>query len=170
MKFKAAVFLSVLFFLFIGGAGAFAQDVEEDIYSAVQRLIREGKDANYVVKTAIEMGSNAYEVVRYSLEAGADLNDVVCGALEAGAAVDVIVQGAVDAGVEPSAVEIAISTAPKGITRAAETETSAVEADAAKAEVARAGVGETMIYEPATIELPCWGENEPGLALSPSGF
>jgi hypothetical protein len=167
MKFKAAVFLSVLFFLFTGGAGAFAQDVEEDIYSAVQRLIREGKDANYVVKTAIEMGSNAYEVVRYSLEAGADLNDVVCGALEAGAAVDVIVQGAVDAGVEPSAVEIAISTAPG---RAAETETGAVEADAAKVEVARADAREMMIYEPATIELPCWGEDEPGLALSPSGF
>lgn len=170
MKSKAAVFVSVLFFLFTGGAGAFAQDVEEDVYSVVQRLIREGKDANYVVRAAIEMGSNAYEVVRCSLEAGADLIDVVCGAIEAGVAVDVIVQGAVDAGFEPSAVEIAISKVPEGIARAAETETPAAEADSTQGEVARADLAELVIYEPATIELPCWGEDEPGLALSPSGF
>jgi len=105
----ALLVLVIAVFLMPLGVGAVERTGEkENVCKTIHRLIAEGKDTAYVVRTAIEVGASVREVITCAYEGKGGLDLIIAGAMDAGVSPDTITRILLDAGAEPAQVATAL--------------------------------------------------------------
>lgn len=108
MRYAFLAFVVAVFLVPLSARAAEQGAEQENVCKTIHRLIAEGKDTAYVVRTAIEVGASVREVVTCAYEGKGDLALVIAGAMDAGASPDTITRILLDAGAEPAQVATAL--------------------------------------------------------------